>query len=96
MFIITSQTTVTTQPTKSSLHDPAMWQDFEPFDIIGTFYDLQHPAELFVNLLDDGGVTAIGPDQFQASIVIVQAMFNALKQFLQGQEASRSVLMLAL
>ncbi len=92
MLIITSETTVTTQPTEGSLHDPTMWQDFEPFDIIRTFDDFQHPAELFANLLHDRSVSAIGPDQLQTTVAIVQTMFSALKQFLQSQETSCSIL----
>ena len=48
-----------------------MRQDFEPFDVIRAFYDFQHPAKLFANLLHDRNVSAIGPDQFQATVVIV-------------------------
>lgn len=65
---------------------PAMWQDLESFDIVGTFDALQYPAVLIIHLLHDRCVTAISPDQVQTTLAIVQTMFNVLKQFLQSQD----------
>ena len=88
MFIVTSQAAVTTEPTEGSLHDPTMRQDFEPFDIIGTFDDLQHPAELFVNLLHDRSVSAIRPDQFQAAVAVVQTIVLLFKNSFKREDFS--------
>lgn len=51
---------------------------------------------MLADLLYDGGITAVGSDQFEAAPAIVDIVINALKQFLQGQQASAPSWTLAL
>lgn len=62
------------------------------FDIIRTFHDLQGPTKSLANCINDRGIAAIRPDEFQATPAIAKAMFDMIKQFLQGQQASGSIL----
>jgi len=62
------------------------------FEIIRTFHDLQGPTESLANCINDRRVPAIRPDEFQATPAIMKVMFDMIKQFLQGQQASGSIL----
>jgi|ERR1035438_9885711 hypothetical protein len=69
-FAITNQSALPHQPAKSSLYDPAAWQDLEASSIIGTFDDLDRqfgakPLDPLGERL--AGVAAIHPQDAEPS-----------------------------
>lgn len=76
-LIILTQPTKPAKPCKSSLHNPAMGQDFKAHHIVRSLYDLQNPSpEVFCPIHQLPRVSAVGPNSLEAGKTITQLFQN--------------------
>lgn len=65
-LIVSSQTTISIEPTECAFHDPTVWQDLETFGMIRTFHDIEHTSTgHFDSLNEFTCVPAISPNASQ-------------------------------
>src|SRR5512139_3223902 len=88
MFVVTSQTTVASQPAKGPFHDPAPREDLKSFGIRWTANNFEFPATVLFGPGDDTFISAICPNQFETTPAIVKTMLDLLEQLCQNQLAS--------
>src|SRR5215211_4585805 len=92
MFKITRESAIATQPAKGSLDNPTMRQDFKPFGLIGSAHNIQLPTKMLAYFVDDRHISAICPNQFQATPTIMNIEFDFIEQFLQGVASTATIL----
>ena len=67
ILVVFAEASVAAQPTERSFHDPAMGEDMESLQVIGSANDLEDPATDVGNPSDQlAGIPAIGPDQLDS------------------------------
>src|ERR1700693_3554624 len=65
-FVVLAESSVASQPTKGTLHDPAPRQDYKPFDAYRPQHRLQQPSALTLDPGDQlAGIAAVGRDELQ-------------------------------
>src|ERR1700694_5477490 len=92
MFVVSRQASIATQPAEGPFDNPTVRQDLEAFRAYQASYDVELPAEVLADMLADAFISRISPEQLQATVTIVNAMFDQLEQFLQDQFAAAAVL----
>src|SRR5574339_328184 len=92
MFIVTSQTTVTSQPAEGSFHDPAPRENLKSFGIWRSANNFEFPAAMWFDPGNDTFVGTIRPNQFETTPAIVKTMLDLLEQLCQNQLASVPIL----
>ncbi len=88
MLKVTGQTTIATQPAKGALNHPTTGQDLEALRTRRAMDNVEGPATLLTDEVNDMSISAICPNQLQAAPAIVNAALDTVKQALQGQDAT--------
>src|ERR1017187_10104917 len=66
-LVVFGQSSICGQPGKRSFDNPAPGQNSESFDVVVSFNDFEYPAAKGGNPSDElTGISAIGPNQFEA------------------------------
>src|SRR5664279_6286332 len=92
MFVVAGQTPITPKPAEAALGDPAARQDFEALGARFALNDLQRPAEVLADVVDNAFVGTIGPDQLEPTPAVVDTPLVAVEERLQGQLAALGIL----
>ena len=92
MFVVTSQTAVTSQPAEGPFHDPTPRENLKSFGIRWTANNFELPATVLFGPGDDTFISAIRPNQFETTPAIVKTMLDLLEQLCQNQLTSVPIL----
>ena len=90
-FIIAGQPPGACEPCERALDDPAAREHHKAFGSVWATYDVECPAEGFLDEGHDVVIRAIGPDFLEATPAIVDTVFDLFKQSLQGLFAALPV-----
>jgi hypothetical protein len=85
VLIVSAQTPIPSEPSESAFHNPATWSDLKSFGFGRTTHNLESPTELLFDPGDDVFVSAISPNQLEATPAIVDTMLDALEQSCQNK-----------
>ena len=84
-LIVLAQAAVFSQPRKSTFYHPSTWQNDKSLNVIAPFNNLQNPMTKICRPINQfAGISAIGPDQHQAT--------KATEQFRQNQFGAITIL----
>src|SRR5660397_292152 len=61
-FVVFTQSSIATQPSKCPFNYPSVRKDFESLDIIASLYDFQYPSAIFLDPTNQfASITTISP-----------------------------------
>src|SRR5664280_2065831 len=66
-FVIFTQTSISTQPSKCTLYHLSVGKYFKTFDVITALYDFQHPPTNYFDPINQlTGISSISPNKLQS------------------------------
>jgi hypothetical protein len=76
VLIVSAQTPIPSEPSESAFHNPATRSDLKSFGFGRATHNLESPTELLFDPGDDVFVSAISPNQLEATPAIVDTMLD--------------------